>query len=266
MNHMVAHQTDRPHGCNLCGARYVRKCDLMTHLKIHAYAPERDGMEDEEFNEDDLLAREEDERGGKGGRRKKAAAPRRRKANVGAKKNVENAQLSKYPLNKSYDYIDEDVRLVEEMSSRNAGANNYPSSSRWTEEVPSQRWPVTDPTKPYVCQFCGIGFAREKALQSHSRMHASDGPYECTKCNEMFWDMSLLKEHIRIKHGENLQMETETFENEATYTGDERFGEFYCETCHVPFHRLDLLKRHRKLVSKLNFRFGFFFLIMLVDI
>lgn len=21
MNHMVAHQTDRPHGCNLCGAR-----------------------------------------------------------------------------------------------------------------------------------------------------------------------------------------------------------------------------------------------------
>lgn len=23
MNHMVAHQTDRPHGCNLCGVRYV---------------------------------------------------------------------------------------------------------------------------------------------------------------------------------------------------------------------------------------------------
>ncbi|KOB73124.1 Zinc finger protein [Operophtera brumata] len=40
MNHMVAHQNDRPHACNLCGVRYVRKCDLMNHLKVHAFVPD----------------------------------------------------------------------------------------------------------------------------------------------------------------------------------------------------------------------------------
>lgn len=68
MNHMVAHQTDRPHGCNLCGARYVRKCDLMNHLKIHAYAPSRDGLEDD-LNDEDAMAQEEEETSK--GRRKK---------------------------------------------------------------------------------------------------------------------------------------------------------------------------------------------------
>ena len=42
MNHMVAHQNDRPHVCNLCGARYIRRCDLLNHLKIHAYSPDLD--------------------------------------------------------------------------------------------------------------------------------------------------------------------------------------------------------------------------------
>lgn len=87
MNHMLTHQTDRPHGCNLCGARYVRKCDLNNHLKIHAYAPSsRDGLDDD-LNDDDSLAAEEDETtaGNTKGRRKKvqSSAPRKRKvANV----------------------------------------------------------------------------------------------------------------------------------------------------------------------------------------
>lgn len=45
MNHMVAHQTDRPHGCNLCGVRYMRKSDLMNHLKSHAYIQESDQID-----------------------------------------------------------------------------------------------------------------------------------------------------------------------------------------------------------------------------
>lgn len=45
MNHMVAHQTDRPHGCNLCGVRYVRKADLMNHLKSHAYIADNEQIE-----------------------------------------------------------------------------------------------------------------------------------------------------------------------------------------------------------------------------
>ncbi|KOB73125.1 putative zinc finger protein [Operophtera brumata] len=37
---MMAHKNDRPHACNLCGVRYVRKCDLMNHLKVHAFVPD----------------------------------------------------------------------------------------------------------------------------------------------------------------------------------------------------------------------------------
>ncbi|XP_012275030.1 zinc finger and BTB domain-containing protein 41 isoform X2 [Orussus abietinus] len=258
MNHMVAHQTDRPHGCNLCGARYVRKCDLMNHLKIHAYAPSRDGLEDETNDDDSLLPDEEDSAKG---RRKKVqcSAPRKRKNSIVAKRHNEDvkADVNKYG-NKSYDYINEDMRLLEEMTSRSSvRGRNYTTGSRWTEqtpllasETPSPRWPITDPTKPYVCQHCGVGFAREKALASHARIHGGDSPFECTSCGDMFWDVNTLREHVKVKHGGTAPSDTEEYDNDATYTGDERFGEFYCDTCSVPFHRLDLLKRHRKIHVK----------------
>ncbi|XP_066587348.1 zinc finger protein 594-like [Prorops nasuta] len=258
MNHMVAHQTDRPHGCNLCGARYVRKCDLMNHLKIHAYAPSRDGLEDD-LNDDDSLPPEEEETNK--GRRKKvqSSAPRKRKNNTAlSKRNSEDIKhdLGKY-ISKSYDYVDEDMRLLEEMSTRNSGRSSYATSSRWNDQITTvtseqqvPRWPITDPTKPYVCQFCGVGFAREKALASHARIHGGDSPFECTNCGDMFWDITSLREHIRIKHGAALQSDNDEFDNDTPYTGDERFGEFYCNTCGVPFHRLDLLKRHQKIHIK----------------
>ncbi|XP_043675356.1 zinc finger protein 91 [Vespula pensylvanica] len=260
MNHMVAHQTDRPHHCNLCGARYVRKCDLMNHLKTHAYAPSRDGLDDD-LNDDDSLAPEEEETNK--GRRKKVQsnAPRKRKNNSTIpKRNNDDVkvEMGKY-VNKSYDYVDEDMRLLEEMTNRNSvRGNNYPSSSRWNEQISPvsneqqpPRWPITDPTKPYVCQYCGVGFAREKALASHARIHGGDSPFECTSCGDMFWDVNSLREHVRIKHGGTAQSDIEEFDtNDATYTGDERFGEFYCNTCGVPFHRLDLLKRHQKIHVK----------------
>ncbi|KAI4495844.1 hypothetical protein M0802_008250 [Mischocyttarus mexicanus] len=260
MNHMVSHQTDRPHHCNLCGARYVRKCDLMNHLKTHAYAPSRDGLDDD-LNDDDSLAHEEEETNK--GRRKKVQsnAPRKRKNNSTIpKRNNDDvkAEMNKY-VNKSYDYVDEDMRLLEEMTNRNpVRGNNYPSSSRWNEQISQvsneqqpPRWPITDPTKPYVCTFCGVGFAREKALASHARIHGGDSPFECTSCSEMFWDVNSLREHVRNKHGGTAQLDMEEYDtNDATYTGDDRFGEFYCNTCGVPFHRLDSLKRHQKIHVK----------------
>ncbi|XP_017890229.1 zinc finger protein 16 isoform X2 [Ceratina calcarata] len=233
MNHMVAHQTDRPHGCNLCGARYARKCDLMNHLKIHAYAPSRDGLEDDLNDDDDSLVPEEEEP--IKGRRKKvqSSVPRKRKNNSAVPKRTMDA------------------------AKMEMGNGNYASSSRWTEQMspvtaePQQpRWPVTDPTKPYVCQFCGVGFAREKALASHARIHGGDSPFECTSCGDMFWDVNSLREHVRMKHGGTVQPDFEEYDNDTTYTGDERFGEFYCNTCGVPFHRLDLLKRHQKIHVK----------------
>lgn len=265
-NHIMTHQTDRPHSCNLCGARFVRKCDLNNHLKIHAYAPSsRDGLEDDLNDEDSLAAEEEDTTaGGTRGRRKKvqSSVPRKRKSNTGMlrRNNTEDIKLEmgKY-VYKSYDdeyTYTEDAQLFEDdlIGDNSARSDTYASSSKWpkmsatSEEQPTQ-WPITDPTKPYVCQFCGVGFAREKALASHSRIHGGDSPFECTTCSEMFWDVNSLREHVRVKHGGTIPQpssDAEELDNDGTYTGDERIGEFYCNTCGVPFHRLDLLKRHQK--------------------
>ncbi|XP_012525196.2 zinc finger protein 850 isoform X1 [Monomorium pharaonis] len=274
MNHIVAHQTDRPYGCNLCGSRYVRKCDLNNHLKVHAYAPSsQDGLEDDLNDEDSLVAEEEDVTTGNKGRRKKvqSSVPRKRKNNAASvpKRNVgENIKLEmgKYVFKPDAhnDYTDVLAFYEDELTDGDysARSGNYASSSRWQmEEMSSvmgreqpQQWPITDPTKPYVCQSCGIGFAREKALASHARVHGGDSPFECTSCGDMFWDLNSLRDHVHIKHGGTIPQQisdAEEYDNDATYTGDsERIGEFYCNTCAVPFHRLDLLKRHQKIHIK----------------
>lgn len=36
-----------------------------------------------------------------------------------------------------------------------------------------ERYPVIDPARPFVCQRCGVSFAREKALLSHSKVSFS---------------------------------------------------------------------------------------------
>jgi len=272
MNHMVAHQTDRPHGCNLCGARYVRKCDLNNHLKIHAYAPSsRDGLEDE-LNDEDAMAVEEEDVTAPKNRRKKvqSSAPRKRKSNTVAvnipKRNSTEdikIEMGKYvysSYNNEYMQDDDKQWFEDNLTDGNsARSGNYASSSRWqmeeissvTSEQPPPQWPITDPTKPYVCQFCGVGFGREKALASHSRIHGGDSPFECTSCGEMFWDINTLREHMRMKHGGIIPQPTSDAEddNDTTYmtTDDnEKFGEFYCTICGAPFHRLDLFKRHQK--------------------
>ena len=257
MNHMVAHQTDRPHCCNLCGARYRRKCELINHMKIHAYAPghlESDDDDDVPTNN----SHDNDNTVSKG-RRKKAqsAAPKKRKNFATAshsnymdddnsfnskdyKKSNHSNMLSRKKYSStgsgSYSYVDEDMKLLSQPP-----PIFTPSMEPQEPAVP--RWPVVDESRPYVCQHCGVGFAREKALASHARVHAGDSPFECNTCGEMFWDVSLLKEHSRIKHAGRSRDESDA---SGPYTGDDRFGEFNCDTCGLGFHRQDLLKRHRR--------------------
>ncbi|XP_039292977.1 zinc finger protein 470 [Nilaparvata lugens] len=143
------------------------------------------------------------------------------------------------------------------------------------------RWPITDASRPYVCQHCGVGFAREKALGSHARMHAGDSPFECHVCGEMFWDPNMMKEHTRIKHPHieaSIRPVPVTASTSviigaapsgvggASAGGTSRGGAsggggskgaagaagssaevyMYCETCGQSFHRHDALKRHRR--------------------
>lgn len=243
MSHMVSHQTERPHGCNLCGARYRRKCDLVNHMKIHAYAPLRGTVEEEE---EDLPHHSQSSDPSSKGRRKKAQNLMPKKNSFGSTSDLNSENYDyrdekkagktklvkkghKNNVSKPTNYIDEDMRLLSEMS-RNVDIVN---------QVP--RWPVVDQSRPYVCQHCGVGFAREKALASHSRIHAGDSPFECDVCGEMFWDVAMLREHSRSKHSH-----VDTTPPDSSYTGDDRFGNFFCETCGLAFDRLDLLRRHRR--------------------
>lgn len=43
-------------------------------------------------------------------------------------------------------------------------------------EIPevTERYPIIDASRPFVCQKCGVSFAREKALLSHSKVSSID--------------------------------------------------------------------------------------------
>ncbi|GLV35915.1 uncharacterized protein CBL_09867 [Carabus blaptoides fortunei] len=232
MNHMVAHQTDRPHGCNLCGARYIRKCDLMNHLKIHAYVPDPDALDDEELPP--LSDAEEAEKTTptkkkKSGKKRKQLASSPAKPKIKQENTDSNDQYDIGSAARSYNYVEEDVRLLTEMENHvNAsGRNDSYSYNDVEQSIPEARYPILDPRKPFVCQHCGVAFAREKALASHARIHAGDSPFECETCNEMFWDVTVLREHVRSKH-----------------------------VCGMRFHRTDLLRRHMRSHSEVKEEFN----------
>ncbi|KAJ3642858.1 hypothetical protein Zmor_025607 [Zophobas morio] len=239
MNHMVAHQTDRPHGCNLCGVRYIRKCDLMNHLKIHAYIPETDGLEEEDVQQLDESDGEK--------RSKRKQFPKRKKNRI--KEEYDSYEGDEAASSsRSYNYVDEDMRLMEAMEN-NVKGDYADYGDYMAENQPVEvRYPITDPRKPFVCQHCGVGFAREKALASHARIHGGDSPFECQKCGEMFWDVALMREHVRSKHGDIEDFDDD--EDEDYSEEDTKYGTFYCSTCGLSFHRQDNLKRHQRVHIK----------------
>ncbi|XP_030762401.1 zinc finger protein 91 isoform X2 [Sitophilus oryzae] len=224
MNHMVAHQTDRPHGCNLCGVRYLRKSDLMNHLKSHAYIPESEPIEDEDLS----LGHQGFER------RKKVKSLVKKKKKRIVKEEYENLFTT--------EPVSADEKYIGDMD-----ATYLTTSSQ--EEI---RYPVIDPKKPFVCQHCGVAFAREKALASHARVHGGDSPFECQKCGEMFWDISLMQEHSRTKHGEIEDIDDDEDEDYSD-SEEAKYGTFYCPTCGLSFHRQDNLKRHQRIHVKEEF-------------
>lgn len=59
------------------------------------------------------------------------------------------------------EFIEEDVRLVMEATHQQ-----------------EQRYPVIDPARPFVCQKCGVSFAREKALLSHSKVNINHDDHQ----------------------------------------------------------------------------------------
>ncbi|XP_075977819.1 uncharacterized protein LOC142977644 isoform X2 [Anticarsia gemmatalis] len=246
MNHMVAHQNDRPHACNLCGVRYVRKCDLMNHLKVHAFVPDNPDTIDYELLDNNQIVKPKKKRG----RRKKNPEP------------VENGVWEHMTSART-----------QQWSRRARSPARPPPSPPSPPSEPEPPPPPADPSRPFVCRHCGVGFAREKALQSHARVHGGDSPVECGACGELCWSREALAQHTQQRHP-HLPPKTEP--THADYddsdSGDDmefrlsplshgggggggggseravydtmRGPELFCQDCGVAFQRADLLRRH----------------------
>lgn len=256
MNHMIAHKNDRPHICNLCGARYIRKSDLLGHLKVHAQMP------DSEFV--DLLMHDERPKGidkqkvvpaavasASNSRRKNT---RQRITTSGKKPPPQPMSATTKPKKnaKKYSTIapqDNNIAQLDDIDAILGAAQHHEQYYERHNKVSKQRHPVADSVRPFVCQVCGVGFVREKALNSHFLIHGVDNALECDSCSDMFWTVEQLQEHQATQHGEDVTSGSEYEPEEKTPSDDEsdsKFGDYYCNMCGMSFHRLDLLKRHSR--------------------
>ena len=105
------------------------------------------------------------------------------------------------------------------------------------------KFPIIDPSRPYVCQYCGVGFAREKALTSHTLIHAGDSAFECERCHEMFQSLDQLSDHAaRHNRGPSHQ----SAHRRTTQPSEQNFGTFQCDYCGMTFHWYNQLKKHRR--------------------
>lgn len=263
MNHMVAHKNDRPNNCNLCGARYVKKIDLINHLKVHAQMPDSDmeyvdlmkrgsggsagKLNDLQDDDDSLLtvmgSVPINEFGKSTSRQRKSIAatklsiaPTKKVIRIGtvAGKKLPQSQKQRYSSsnisqNSSYVYEESEVILPDQLTN-------------------------IDANRPFVCQVCGVSFAREKALNSHVVLHGVDNALECEQCNEVFWSHDALQKHQKTHFADEESSGSEYEPDDDKTASDDdyepKYGEYYCNVCGMSFHRIDLLKRHTRSHNK----------------
>ncbi|XP_067619168.1 uncharacterized protein [Eurosta solidaginis] len=284
MNHIVAHQNDRPHLCKLCGSRFFRRSDLINHLKAHADIP--DPELDAEFmtfveqEQQSQLHQPNDhyyeqgwttqinnvQRNEKYSRRpynvsgnssSTSTSTTVGRGRISRLKPKEESYVLNEPLpNDSVEFINAETTDIVYEDCRQLQAST--AVVKFTQnQSPSHEksFPIIDESKPFVCQQCGLAFAREKALLAHTKNHRDDQPIECSECNEMFWDADTLQEHQKTHKFEDSNSEYDPDEGERDETqseseSDPLYGEFYCSECGMSFHREDLLRRHSKIHTK----------------
>ena len=142
-----------------------------------------------------------------------------------------------------------------------------------------ERFPITDPRKPFVCQHCGVAFTREKALESHTKIHANQEPtYDCEVCGDSFFDSTSLEEHLELRHDfssrirrtggkstsgktsaprgqvletmdyddSNSEYDPDDKNNDESSVDEEEDLGHSCDKCGISFKTADSLKRHIK--------------------
>ena len=205
-NHMLAHQNDRPHLCKLCGARFSRRAELISHFKAHAEAQvaadqaaaikfepqqQQRQMDDHFYEQEWPLYQEQEEDQVQEQmhemEQEQLEVPQASYAAVSAvaAPTATRGRISRLkPKEESTQYIviaekqTDDLRQYmdcEELPPPLAGntstdASHMALSVPVADEEQTDRFPVLDDSKPFVCQQCGLAFAREKALVSHIKV------------------------------------------------------------------------------------------------
>ena len=91
---------------------------------------------------------------------------------------------------------------------------------------PVQQMPVQMPHSPFICQYCGRGFKKQKYLRFHLNSHAGYRPHMCNICGKSFGRTSILIKHKNTVHNKNFM---------PKYT---------CGQCCKQFVRKDMYQRH----------------------
>lgn len=229
MDHMIAHKNVKPNICNLCGARYIRKMELMNHLKVHAQVPDSNI---DYINHDKRGAVHDDS----------LLTIMHTSSSSGSRKK----QIQKDPL----------PRKVSKVTVQNSGRKKSSTNNRkrYNEQIDESNnyyddCVMPDVNRPFACHVCGVGFAREKALNAHVLLHGVENALECDTCNEVFWTMESLQDHQKLHQDEESSGSEYEPDGDKTASDDEfdpKYGNYYCNICGMAFHRLDLLKRHSR--------------------
>ncbi|XP_063700449.1 zinc finger protein 569-like [Culicoides brevitarsis] len=280
MNHMIAHQNDRPHGCNLCGARYIRKSDLLNHLKTHAYTEDGYNQEDQDLvNFLDEELNDSANRNSHSGKmnidlEELLLSPGTFNSSINSfshQQRSSNANRMKKPMSRPITKARQlplhSTKVQKKRPKPKTHTMRMPTklnvSNDEAEEAPT-KFPVTNPSKPFVCQKCGVAFARSKALTSHMRFHTGDILHECTVCGQQFYDKVLYQKHHAKHFDETIdppdldslstfkeqpvvvkdEYDEEATESEREVGGNYEDTLFECQMCLISFHRADLFEKH----------------------
>uniref|UniRef100_A0A182NBK5 C2H2-type domain-containing protein n=1 Tax=Anopheles dirus TaxID=7168 RepID=A0A182NBK5_9DIPT len=114
---------------------------------------------------------------------------------------------------------------------------------------PTQFPVTTDGRKTFLCQECGISFARYKALVAHTRNHhhhqqqQQQHQYGCDICGALFWEQTLLQDHVRHAHGMTTPEKKFVPPSPGPASPPVK-KHFNCDSCSAIFFQLDHLQSH----------------------
>ncbi|XP_035792590.1 uncharacterized protein LOC118466858 [Anopheles albimanus] len=304
--HLLCHSNVRLHTCNLCNTHFEKRSDLTVHLQQHAFLSNENDetfVSDHGGDYDTTISRANQQYRSHHSSDDDDAAMYIENAGMGYNAQPPMQLISTSPsygsthaspnrslmhgagpstMGASKPFADQQSLRFKQARSPRPGRSarpyvkqepdTLPSYPPKEEVSPSVHFPVKDPRKPFVCQQCGVGFAREKALDSHSRIHGGDSKIECSLCGEMFWNRTQLQSHVRQRHPEGQQKGTRKRKATAMATHNTKASsspssasraqpfdidapqaddfdllldpQYDCDNCGASFAQPDRLKRH----------------------